>query len=191
MMKKGRLFVISAPSGTGKSTVLACVRKRLSYLEFSVSCTTRERRQGEVAGVDYRFVGRDDFRKMADDGGFVEWAEVHGELYGTPRAPIEDALSSGSDMILDIDVQGGMAIKDAFPDAIAVFLLPPDMEELERRLSGRATDSEDQIRLRLENARREMSYAERYDRRIVNDEVGRACEELCDLIDGTRESRVG
>jgi guanylate kinase len=190
-MKKGRLFVISAPSGTGKSTVLACVRRRLPDLEFSVSCTTRESREGEADGVDYRFVDRGEFRRQADAGDFVEWAEVHGELYGTPRAPIEDAVSSGRDMILDIDVQGGMSIKDAFPDALSVFLLPPDMEELERRLSGRATDSREQIRLRLENARREMAFADRYDRRIVNDEVGRACEELCELIGDMRKAEVG
>lgn len=181
-MNKGRLFVISAPSGTGKSTVLAEVRRRLPDFEFSVSCTTRPARADEKDGREYHFIDREGFEAMIGDGAFVEWAEVHDNLYGTPRAPIEDALGAGRDVLLDIDVQGGMAIKKAFPEAVTVFLLPPDFEELQRRLAGRGTDSDDQIKLRLDNARKEMDFKDKYDRCVVNDSVERAAGELVDMI---------
>ena len=181
-MTKGRLFVISAPSGTGKSTVLAEVRRRHPDLHFSVSYTTRPARSDEKEGREYHFVDKKTFEGMIGDGAFVEWARVHDNLYGTPRAPIERALAGGQDMLLDIDVQGGMAIKKAFPEALTVFLLPPDWAELERRLSGRGTDSGDQIKLRLENARKEMDFKDKYDRCITNDSVEKAASELVDLI---------
>jgi len=181
-MKKGKLFVISAPSGTGKSTVLAEVRRKLPDFDFSVSCTTRSPRGDERDGREYRFIDEKVFRGMIEGGEFVEWAEVHGNLYGTPRAPIEEAIEKGRDVLLDIDVQGGMAIKRAFPEAVTIFLLPPDYEELRRRLSGRGTDSSEQIKLRLENARKEMDFKDKYDQCIVNDEVERASGELVELI---------
>ncbi|MFH1830779.1 MAG: guanylate kinase [Pseudomonadota bacterium] len=181
-MKKGHLFVISAPSGTGKSTVLSCVRKQLIDFDFSVSYTTRKSRDDERDGKHYHFVDCDEFKDLIKKGGFVEWAQVHGNLYGTPRGPIEDAISSGRNMLLDIDVQGGMAIKRAFPDAVTIFLLPPSIQELGARLSGRGTDSPEQIKLRLENARREIKFKDKYDHCIVNDDIERASTELADLI---------
>ncbi len=183
-MKKGRLFVISAPSGTGKSTVLAEVRRRLPDFEFSVSYTTRPARAEEKDGREYRFVDRKTFEEMVGRDAFVEWASVHGNFYGTPRGPIEKALGQGRDVLLDIDVQGGMAIKRAFPEAVTIFLLPPDFEELRRRLSGRGTEGEEQIRIRLENARKEMDFKDKYDRCVVNDSVGRAAGELVKLMSG-------
>ncbi len=182
-MNKGRLFIISAPSGTGKSTVLARLKELRPDMWFSVSATTRPQRKGEVDGREYLFVDRSTFQQMIDDGAFVEWAEVHGERYGTPRAKLESMLAAGDDVLLDIDVQGGMAIKGAFPDAITVFLLPPNMAELERRLSGRATDSPEQIALRLSNAQRELAFKDRYDRTIVNDRIEQAADELIALVD--------
>ena len=186
-MRKGHLFVISAPSGAGKSTVLSCVRERLGDVEFSVSYTTRGIRGDESDGVEYHFVGRAGFEAMIKAGDFLEWAQVHGELYGTPRAPIEEATGAGRDVLMDIDVQGGMSIEDEFPEAVTVFLLPPGTRELKQRLSGRATDSPEQIQLRLANASREMAFADRYDHRIINDRIERACDELCGLIRGMRE----
>ena len=186
-MRNGHLFVISAPSGAGKSTVLSCVRKRLGDLEFSVSYTTRGIRGDESDGVEYHFVDRARFEAMTRAGDFLEWAHVHGELYGTLRAPIEEATDAGRDVLMDIDVQGGMSIKDKFPEAVTVFLLPPDTQELKQRLSGRATDNPEQIKLRLASASREMAFADRYDHRIINDRIERACDELCDLIRGMRE----
>lgn len=182
-MKKGQLFVISAPSGTGKSTVLSHVRRHLADFDFSVSYTTRKLRGDERDGIDYHFIDRDEFMRLIAEGAFVEWAEVHGNLYGTPIEPIQKAIKSGRNMLFDIDVQGGMAIKKAFPDAVTIFLLPPSVEDLKARLSGRGTDSSDQIKLRLENAREEMKFKDKYDYCIVNDEVERASDELACLID--------
>ncbi len=186
-MRKGKLFVISAPSGAGKSTVLSCVRKRIRNLDFSISCTTRNPRVGEAHGSHYHFVERSLFRKMIEEGAFMEWAEVHGELYGTPRAPIEKAIAKGTDVILDIDVQGGMAIKKIRPEAITIFLLPPSLNELKNRLGGRATESPEQIKLRLANAEKEMGFASSYDHKVVNDKVDQACVEICSLIEDARK----
>jgi guanylate kinase len=182
-MKKGHLFVISAPSGTGKSTVISSVKERLADFEFSVSYTTRKIRSDERRGKDYHFVGREEFMKLVGKGIFVEWAEVHGNLYGTPRAPIEKAIAAGRNMIFNIDVQGGMAIKRVFPDAITIFLLPPSLKELSARLAGRGTESPAQIRLRLENAQNEMKFRDKYDHCIVNDDIERASSELAKLIE--------
>lgn len=174
----GRLFVISAPSGTGKTTVLGEVRRRCPGLRFSVSCTTRRPREGEVEGREYRFVTRERFDEMRSKGGFVEWAEVHGELYGTPRDFIDEQLKGGRDTLLDIDVQGACSIKRIYPDAVTIFLLPPSIEELERRLKGRGTDAPEKIALRLANAKREMAEKGSYDHVVVNDDVSKAASEL-------------
>ena len=181
-MKRGRIFVISAPSGTGKSTVVAGVRKRFPELGFSVSYTTRPMRGGEIEGVDYHFVDRKTFQRMASDSKFAEWAEVHGNYYGTLKEQLEESMGAGRDLILDIDVQGGIAIKSALGEAITIFLLPPSMEILRERLSKRATDSPEQIELRLANAKEELAYRDRYDHEIVNDDIESAVNELSRLI---------
>ncbi len=170
--------------------MLTRIRERFPDLAFSVSYTTRPRRGFERDGIDYCFVGKETFEKMVQDGEFVEWAEVHGECYGTPRAPLERMASSGQDVLLDIDVQGGMAIKGAFPDAVTVFLLPPSLDELRVRLASRGTESEEQMKLRLENARREISFKQHYEYNIVNDKLERACEELAALIISKRSGGV-
>lgn len=181
-MKKGRLFIISAPSGTGKSTVVANLLKRIPDLVYSVSFTTRPPRAGEHEGRDYRFVDVTTFKKLINEDFFAEWAEVHGAFYGTPRLDIEDAVRSGKNVVLDIDVQGGMALKKRYPKAVTIFLAPPSFEELKERLAGRKTDSCAVVARRLKNATREMSFKDRYEYCIVNDDLKRACDEIAAII---------
>lgn len=185
-MKKGCLIVISAPSGTGKSTVVQRLCTVLPDLIHSVSCTTRPRRSPEVDGRDYFFLSEKEFRKRRAAGDFVESATVHGFHYGTLRRPLEEALAKGRGMILDIDVQGGTAIKQAFPAAVTIFLLPPDLAALEQRLRQRGTDDAEQVEVRLTNARRELAAQMSYDFRVVNDDLERAVVELKRIIVNAR-----
>lgn len=186
MGRRGSLYVLSAPSGAGKSTLIRHLRERVGDIGFSVSHTTREPRRGEIDGVHYHFVTKPVFEKMAAAGEFVEWASVHGNLYGTHANEIEKSLSAGKDVILDIDVQGAFQVAGKMPDALLVFVFPPDMEELERRLKGRGKDSEDVIRTRLDNALKEMRMAGGYHYVIVNDDVERAVDELALLVKAGR-----
>lgn len=166
--KPGILFIVSGPSGAGKTTISGAALRAFPDLIMSVSCTTRAPREGETNGVEYRFVDRASFDGMVANGELAEWAEVHGNCYGTPRAPIEKALAAGQDVLLDIDVQGAAQLRERYPDAVAVFLLPPDRGTMELRLRGRGTDSEATVRRRLENACREIARADEYDHVIVN-----------------------
>lgn len=182
-VNKGILFVISAPSGTGKTTLLSKVMAHVSGLHFSVSHTTRNPRAGETDGCEYHFVERPAFEKMIEDGKFVEWAEVHGNLYGTSTAGIEGQLGRGEDVILDIDVQGAAIIRDqSHIGGVHIFIAPPELAVLEKRLRGRGTDSEETIRLRLENAMGEMKAEPAYDYLVVNDDLEEAAEMLCSII---------
>jgi guanylate kinase len=165
---KGLLFIVSGPSGAGKTTLSGAALKAFPKLEMSVSCTTRAPREGEVDGVSYRFVDDARFDAMVSGGELAEWAEVHGYRYGTPKAPIEAATAAGRDVLLDIDVQGAAQLRRSYPDAVAVFLMPPDRATLESRLRGRGTDSEATVKRRLEGACREIARAGDYDHVIVN-----------------------
>lgn len=185
-MSRGTLFVISAPSGTGKTTILKEVMASVGGLSFSVSHTTRAPRAGEADGVDYHFVDRDRFLAMREQGAFLEWAEVHGNFYGTSRESVAAALADGIDIILDIDVQGCRQVRAAADDAVSLFVVPPSWQELERRLTGRGTDSEETIRLRLANARKEMADLDQYDYVVVNDELARAVETTRAIIHAER-----
>ena len=179
----GRLFVISAPSGTGKTTLLRQVIRRVAGLVFSISHTTREPRQGERDGVEYHFVDHPTFLGMRDQGMFLEWAKVHDNYYGTSRQGILDQLGRGLDIILDIDVQGAKIIRTASGlEASHIFVAPPGLSELERRLRGRGTESEENIKIRLENARIEMQAASEYDYMIVNDVFAEAVDLLAAII---------
>ena len=164
------MVVISGPSGAGKSSFVHELLRRHEDLVYSVSATSRPRREHEVEGTDYFFLEREDFRARIERGEFAEWAEVHGELYGTLRSQIDEALAARRNVLLDIDVQGGRAVRRIYADGVFLFILPPSLERLEKRLRGRGTDSEERIRLRLENARREISLAHEYDYAVVNDE---------------------
>lgn len=182
-MSDAILFVLSAPSGAGKTTILKKVMAGLPGLVFSVSHTTRPPRPGEVAGRDYHFVSREGFQAIreGDPPGFLEWAEVHGNLYGTGRAEVERQLQAGRDIILDIDVQGALQVRSAAAP-VMIFIAPPSLAELEARLRKRGTESEDTIRLRLENARQEMQYTDHYDYLIINARLEEAIDSLRSII---------
>lgn len=180
--RRGRLFIISAPSGTGKSTVITRLMELRDDLYFSVSATTRPQRPGETDGVSYRFMTRDEFETHIRSNNFLEYAEYIGDFYGTPKKPVLDQLDSGRDIILDIDVQGCRQVKKAMPEAITIFLIPPSLEELERRLRNRGTDSEEKMLKRLARARTELLEKESYDHTIVNDDVDRAAREILTIM---------
>jgi guanylate kinase len=180
---RGRLIVVAGPTAVGKGTVVARIRDKHPEVRFSVSATTRAPRPGESDGVHYIFVSNDEFDRMVAAEQMLEWAVVHGQnRYGTPRAPIVEALERGDSIILEIDIQGARQVKDAMPEAILVFLLPPSWEELVRRLESRGTeDSAEQAR-RLETARTELAAQDEFDETIVNDDVDRAAEAVVHLM---------
>ena len=182
-MTTGKLFILSAPSGAGKTTLLKRVMADLPALAFSVSHTTRLPRAGEEDGVDYHFVSRDRFAAMREQGLFLEWAEVHGNLYGTSRPAVLAQLAEGVDVVLDIDVQGAAILRrSALIPAASLFITPPSLRELERRLRGRGTDSEETILLRLKNARVEMQAALDYEYLIVNADLEQAIDTLRAIV---------
>lgn len=166
---RGKLYIISAPSGCGKTTLLQHLLRSFKDLKFSVSYTTRRPRGDEKHGVDYFFTDRSTFLGMVDRGEFFEWAEYHGQLYGTARSFVEEHLEAGKDVILDIDIQGARQVKQKFPDATAIFVLPPSFAELERRLKARMLEPEHVIRRRLEIAKGEILFYRDYDYIIIND----------------------
>lgn len=176
--RQGLILVVCAPSGTGKSTLVHKLLAEFPRFEFSVSCTTRAPRTGEKDGVDYHFLSKEDFLDMKDKSQFAEWAEVHGNYYGTPRGPVQDLLNQGKDVLFDIDVQGAKQLRHSFADGLFVFLLPPSKSELERRLRGRGTDSEEAIVRRLGNAENELIEAHEFDYWIVNDQLDLAYDDL-------------
>lgn len=178
MNSSGMMLVISAPSGTGKSTLIRHLSREFETFSFSVSCTTRSPRPGEQDGREYHFLTRDQFLARRDQGYFAEWAEVHGNFYGTPRQATLDLLSAGRDVIFDIDVQGARQLKDSMGQGCYVFIFPPSRETLEQRLTGRGTDSPEIIRRRLANARQEIENSLWFDHWIVNDDLDMAKDRL-------------
>jgi guanylate kinase len=184
--REPNVIVVSAPSGAGKSTVLAGVLERLSEIRFSVSHTTRAPREGERDGVDYHFVTRAEFEALVGERGFLEHAEVHGQLYGTAWSEHRRAAQDGVDLLLDLDVQGAAQVREQLADAVTVFLLPPTLEELERRLRSRRSDEEASIRRRLQGARAELLRAREYDYLVVNDDVERCIGDVVAVIRAAR-----
>lgn len=190
---KSLFIVVSAPSGCGKTTLVDMLLQEYPEIGYSISCTTRAPRKGEEDGVDYHFLTRERFKELLDENAFLEWAEVHGNFYGTLKAPIEEMLAEGTSVILDIDVAGaanvrkyiyslprGNAMREGFMD---IFILPPDMEELRRRLEGRGTDSQADIEKRLQNAEKEIARAGEYLYRVTNDDLAIAYKRMVDLIE--------
>lgn len=189
MSERGLLIVVSAPAGCGKTTIIKELRRRRPDIGFSVSATTRPPRPGDVDGRDYFFVSKPEFEAMIASGELLEYAEYVGNYYGTPRRAVEERLAGGSDIVLDIEVQGAFQVKAAMPDAVSVFLLPPSFEELERRLVTRGTETAETIAKRLATAKTECARADEYDFRIVNDRVERAVSELEEVIDRVKAER--
>ena len=182
MSAAGRIFVVSGPSGSGKSTLIREVRQKVPDLGYSVSHTSRPPRGQEKNGVEYHFVSRKNFQEMIDKGDFVEWAEVYRDLYGTSVSSLRSQITIGLDVIMDIDVQGGRNIKDHFKDAILIYVLPPSLEILEKRLRERGTDDEKAIRTRLKKAGKEIKNCVSYDYLLFNDQLDQTVEELKSIL---------
>lgn len=178
----GILFVVSAPSGTGKSTVARRVLDAESKMAWSVSFTTRPARQGEVDGRDYRFIGGDTFDQMVAEGQFLEWARVFDRRYGTAREITLEALAEGNDLLLEIDVQGAEQVRESGVGAVSVMILPPDYPTLEQRLRGRGSETDDQLRERLTTARREAMLYEHFDYTVINDDLDRTVQDLRAIV---------
>jgi guanylate kinase len=183
----GHVVVLSGPSAVGKSSVVRCLRERIPNLHFSVSATTRAPRPGEVDGVDYHFVSPARFQQLIDEGDLLEWAEIHGGLQrsGTLAEPVRAATAAGLPVLIEVDLAGARAIKQAMPEAITVFLAPPSWEDLESRLAGRGTETPEAVRRRLETARVELAAQDDFDQVVVNSELESACEELVALLGET------
>lgn len=182
---KNRLFVMSAASGAGKTTLKDKVIQKFPDIRYSISATTRAPRVGEVDGVHYFFKTKEEFLKMIEDDALVEWNEVHGNFYGTPKSFVEETLAKGERVIFDIDVFGKVNFDKVYPDATGILILPPSSEELERRLRSRASDSEEVIKLRLENAEKEIDFAKnngKYEYVIINDDLEKAAKELENIL---------
>ena len=178
---RGILFVVSAPSGAGKTTLLRKVISQLPGVNLSVSCTTRAPRPEEQEGVDYVFITRDEFNAMEREGKFIEWAQVHGDLYATPRANMEK-LQQGEDLVLEIDTQGARKIREEFNDGVLIFIRPPSLEVLKGRLQTRGGDSDEAMQARLHNAQKELDQMAWYDYIVVNDDIEEATRQLASII---------
>jgi len=189
-VRLGNVFVVSGPSGVGKSTLVRRVLEADPGVRFSVSHTTRRPRPGERDGVDYHFVDAAGFRALVASGAFLEWAEYQGNLYGTSRAAVDAPTREGFDMILEVEVQGAKQLQARLPDAVRVFILPPSLEVLEARLRERNTEDDVVTRRRLEIAREELAYAEQCQHRIVNDSIDKAIDELLRVIRDARRERA-
>ena len=180
--KRGQMVLYTGCSGVGKGTIMKELLKRDPSIRLSVSNTTRDPREGEIHGVHYNFVTREEFLAVADDDGYIEHAEYCQNLYGTPRKQVEDMLDEGYDVFLEIEVKGGLQVMEKYPDVLSIFILPPSLEELERRLRGRGTEKESVIAERMAQAVEELKYKDRYRYQVVNDDLQSAVNEVLDIL---------
>ncbi len=178
---KGQLLVISGPSGAGKGTVCKSLLER-NDIWISVSATTRKPRNGEIDGLNYFFIDKEEFLEKIDSDDFLEYAEVYGNYYGTPKSKVFEVLESGKDVILEIDIQGALKIKSAYPDGVFIFILPPSMEELKSRITNRGSETPESLKTRLNSAYEEISFASKYDYAVINDEVNEAVSKIESII---------
>ncbi|WP_425448979.1 guanylate kinase [Dethiothermospora halolimnae] len=181
-MDKGLLIVISGPSGVGKGTICKELLKDFNDIEVSVSATTREPREGEIDGVNYYYKTKEEFKDMIDRDNFLEYAQVHGNYYGTPKKNVLEKLELGKNILLEIDIQGALKVKDEYPHGVFIFVVPPSMEELKNRIIGRGTETEDSIETRFNNAYEEMKFINKYDYGIINDKLELAVEKIKCII---------
>lgn len=179
---QNNLIVFTGPSGVGKGTVVKELFQELDDVEISISATTRTKREGEIEGINYFFKSKEEFEKLIKNDELLEWAEFVGNYYGTPKSFVEDSLSRGKDVFLEIEVQGALQVKEKFPEAVMIFLLPPSYEELESRLRGRKTESEEILQKRLLKAKNELGMIEKFDYQIINDDVKKAAEIIKSII---------
>lgn len=179
---RGKIYVISAPSGTGKTTIIKRIKEIRPEIRFSISAATRNPRGIEVHGKDYYFLSKDDFMKKVKAGEFVEWEEVFGNYYGTLKSELVDTVEKGEDVILEIDVKGALNIKQQFPESVLVFLLPPSIEELVARLTGRNTEKQEELEKRIARAELEFSFREQFDHCVVNNDLEECVNEVLELI---------
>lgn len=187
---KGTLYIFSGPSGVGKGTILKEALRRLDNIKYSVSCTTRAPRPGlDAEGGTYYFLSEAEFMERVEAGDFLEYANVHGHMYGTRRDIVERALEEGTDIVLEIDVQGAFIVKEKMPASVMIFVAPPSMEELRRRLCGRRSDDKCDQELRIKNAEKEMACSDRYDHVIVNDVLERAVAKFIEIVKNHREAK--
>ena len=182
-MSKGLVFIVSGPSGSGKDTVLKELFKKRPEIKFSISSITRGMRVGEVEGEKYNFISREKFEEMIKNDDLLEYNEYVGNYYGTPKSPVVNAVENGDDMIIEVDVNGAAKIREKLPDAVSIFIMPPSFEELERRLSGRGTETEDVIKERLGSALGEIKRATEYDYVVVNDDLIVAVNDIISIIE--------
>ncbi|MBU5471906.1 guanylate kinase [Roseburia sp. MSJ-14] len=182
MSEKGKLVLYTGCSGVGKGTIMKELLKRDPSIRLSVSNTTRKPREGEIDGVHYNFVSREDFIRLADADGYIEYAEYCKNLYGTPKKQVEDMLAQGCNVFLEIEVKGGLQVMEKFPDVLSIFILPPSVAELERRLRERGTETEEVIKERLSEAENELKVASQYKYQVINDDLDHAVEEVLSIL---------
>ena len=182
MRKEGKLFVISGPSGVGKDTIICQLLKKNDNVALSISCTTRAPRGEEQEGVEYYFRSREEFERMIEEDGFLEYAKIFGNYYGTPAGAVKEKLMQGRDVILEIDVQGAINVRKKAPGAVLIFIAPPSMEILHKRLEGRHTETPEQVEKRFARAASEMKLADKYNYQVVNDDLEQAVEEIDAII---------
>ena len=185
-MKKGFLLVISGPSGVGKGTVLHDLMNTQTNLVYSVSATTRKKRDGEIEGVSYFYLNHDEFEQMIEDDKFLEYAHVHNNYYGTPKEFVEKKINEGKIVILEIDVQGALNIKKNTDNGVFIFLAPPSLKELKKRIVGRGTETDEDIKIRMNNAKKELEYIKDYDYIVVNDHLNSAITSVNEIINAEK-----